>query len=240
MSEDQEEESNIYDKSDDFDETEYIASTFFNQIASLNLPKYATSQIFEFTKEFTDSLLNLVNNTLAINKGFDNDSVNLLEIKTCKLKSEFEKFNSIYKINKTLRKNIVVPKEIVIGHRTEQIFNSETKTYFEKNVPSTFMYIPILETLNKIVNDEFTKQLIFRENKNLEPNILYDLCDGSYLQNHPLFTNQSNLQIQLYFDEFETTNPLGSKTGIHKLGGLYFILRNIPPYLNACLKNIYI
>lgn len=41
------------------------------------------------------------------------------------------------------------------------------------------------------------------------------------------------LQIQLYFDEFETTNPLGSKKGIHKLGCIYFILRNLPPKYNG-------
>lgn len=46
------------------------------------------------------------------------------------------------------------------------------------------------------------------------------------------------LQIQLYLDEFETANPLGSKKGIHKLGCIYFILRNLPPKYNSVLQNI--
>ena len=43
-----------------------------------------------------------------------------------------------------------------------------------------------------------------------------------------------------FFDEFETANPLGSKKGIHKLGGIYFTLRNFPPKLNSCLINIHL
>ena len=40
--------------------------------------------------------------------------------------------------------------------------------------------------------------------------------------------------------EFETANPLGSKKGIHKLGCIYFILRNLPPKYNSVLMNIHV
>ena len=48
------------------------------------------------------------------------------------------------------------------------------------------------------------------------------------------------LQIQLYFDDLETTNPLGSKTKVHKLGAVYFCLRNIPARFNSSLENIHL
>ena len=48
------------------------------------------------------------------------------------------------------------------------------------------------------------------------------------------------LLIQLYYDDFETANPLGSKKGVHKLGCIYFILRNLPPKLNSVLMNIHL
>lgn len=48
------------------------------------------------------------------------------------------------------------------------------------------------------------------------------------------------MQLQSFFDEFETANPLGSKKGIHKLGGIYFTLRNFPPKLNSSLINIHL
>jgi len=44
----------------------------------------------------------------------------------------------------------------------------------------------------------------------------------------------------VYYDEFETANPLGSKRGIHKVGALYFVLRNLPPKFNSRLMNIHL
>lgn len=66
-----------------------------------------------------------------------------------------------------------------------------------------------------------------------------DFCDGKYYRHHPLYSKSKNaLHIQVYYDDFETSNPLGSKQGIHKLGSLYFTLRNLPPHLNSSLMNI--
>lgn len=45
------------------------------------------------------------------------------------------------------------------------------------------------------------------------------------------------LQVQLYYDDIETTNLLGSKKGIHKLGCIYFTLRNLPPKCYSVLMN---
>lgn len=68
-----------------------------------------------------------------------------------------------------------------------------------------------------------------------------DFCDGSYFKSHPLFlSNKFALQIQLYYDDFECVNPLGSKKGMHKVGCLYFILRNLPPRVNSALLNIHL
>lgn len=58
---------------------------------------------------------------------------------------------------------------------------------------------------------------------------------------HPLYSKHKNaLQIQLYYDDFESANPLGSKQGIHKIGVIYFILRNFPPKMNSSLMNIHL
>ncbi|KAJ0069992.1 hypothetical protein NL108_018603 [Boleophthalmus pectinirostris] len=57
---------------------------------------------------------------------------------------------------------------------------------------------------------------------------------------HCSLSKKNSLQIQLFFDEFETANPLGSKHGIHKIGCIYFILRNFPPKINSALMNIHL
>ena len=61
------------------------------------------------------------------------------------------------------------------------------------------------------------------------------------MKTHPLFSNENYaLQIQLFYDDFETANPLGSKKGVHKLLGIYFTLRNFRPKLNSSLDNIHL
>ena len=45
--------------------------------------------------------------------------------------------------------------------------------------------------------------------------------------------------IQLYYDDFETVNPIGTKTGLHKLGGFYFNILNCGRKHNSKLDNIF-
>lgn len=52
-----------------------------------------------------------------------------------------------------------------------------------------------------------------------------DFCDGDLYKSHPLFLEDPcALQIQLYYDEVEVCNPIGSRRGVHKLGLFYFIV----------------
>lgn len=68
-----------------------------------------------------------------------------------------------------------------------------------------------------------------------------DYCDGTQFAYHTLYSTHSFfLQIQLYFDDLETTNPLGSKTKIHKIGAVYFCLRNLPVEFNSSLANTHL
>lgn len=45
--------------------------------------------------------------------------------------------------------------------------------------------------------------------------------------------------LEVFYDDFETTNPLGTKTGVHKLGGFYYVIKNLPSCYNSCAPNIY-
>ncbi|KAA0712534.1 hypothetical protein E1301_Tti019070 [Triplophysa tibetana] len=83
-------------------------------------------------------------------------------------------------------------------------------------------------------------QKMYKQSSGLQGK-MQDYCDGAQYAGHPLYQNHSNaLQIQLYFDDLETTNPLGSKTKIHKMGAVYFALRNVPSENNSVLSNIHL
>lgn len=61
---------------------------------------------------------------------------------------------------------------------------------------------------------------------NLNGDLMGDFCDGAnYAQSELFLQDPCALQIRLYCDEVEVTNPIGSKVNIdiHKLGMDYFV-----------------
>ena len=63
----------------------------------------------------------------------------------------------------------------------------------------------------------------------LPGNKLGDYCDGELFFNSELFQEDPCvLQIQLYYDEVEVCNPIGSKAKKHKLGKEYTHMYVLP------------
>lgn len=101
------------------------------------------------------------------------------------------------------------------------------------------MYVPILATLESIFKSKHMAEML--KNSGPSDSRLRDISDGSFLKTHPLFsTERHTVQIQMFYDDFEVANPLGSKRGIHKLGAIYFTLRNLSPKGNSFLANIHL
>ena len=46
--------------------------------------------------------------------------------------------------------------------------------------------------------------------------------------------------LQLYFDELETANPIGSRATIHKIGCFYWCLKSLPPWLNSDMRYTFV
>ncbi|KAK0150716.1 hypothetical protein N1851_008186 [Merluccius polli] len=136
--------------------------------------------------------------------------------------------------------SIVDPVDKVLGTRFENRKNRSTGTYDQVVVTDTFSYVPILEILRSIFCNPHVFSLLKLGHVSKD-GVYSDLDDGLYIKNHPLFsTDKHALQIQLFYDDFETANPLGSKKGIYKLGAIYFTLRNFPPKLNYSLTSIHL
>jgi hypothetical protein len=64
--------------------------------------------------------------------------------------------------------------------------------------------------------------------------------DGDVFKTHPLFSKEPSIRINLYYDDLEVANGLGSKATIHELGVIYFVLDNLPRKINSQLHNIYL
>ena len=54
------------------------------------------------------------------------------------------------------------------------------------------------------------------------------------------FQGKVVIPLFLYFDEFEINNPLSTKVGIYKIGGLYFSLACLPPKFSSLIQNIFL
>lgn len=130
--------------------------------------------------------------------------------------------------------------EYVLGVRYDVHKDKTTGLYGQVPVNDKFVYVPILGTLKSMfTNSELCH--FFQQVKSQQDGIYRDINDGLYSKKHVLFGQKEHaLQIQLYYDNFETANPLGSKKGIHNLGCVYFILRNLPPKINYVLMNIHL
>ncbi|XDV45398.1 hypothetical protein PO909_013506 [Leuciscus waleckii] len=154
----------------------------------------------------------------------------------------FSDFNTDTKWRKYFSEKwgVVEPTEIHLGVRYDTRKNKISGMYEQIPVNDTFIYIPLLKTLEFIFrNNEYSPSNLIQEKR--QSDTYRDLCDGQYYKNHPLYSIHSNaLQIQIYYDDFETANPLGSQHGIHKLGCLYFVLRNLPAHINSSLMNIHL
>lgn len=159
-----------------------------------------------------------------------------------KLKNPFTPLDSEAKRNKHFLEKwgSAEPIEKVLGSRFDSRRNKTTETYDQVIVTDKFTYVPILETLKMIFNNSEFKDMLKLRAKTKE-GVYTDLKDGTYFKNSPLFSVEEDaLQIQLFYDDFETANPLGSKKGVHKLGAMYFTLRNFPPVINSSLVNIHL
>lgn len=157
------------------------------------------------------------------------------------LENPFTILNSEYKRSKfmTDKWEIVEPVECVIGSRFDTRRNKKTGTYDQVVVQDKFMYIPILSTLQSIFKSQYVAEML--QSSATSDSRLRDICDGSFFKSHPLFsTEKQTIQIQMFYDDFEVANPLGPKRGIHKLGGVYFTLRNFSPKWNSFLANIHL
>ena len=66
--------------------------------------------------------------------------------------------------------------------------------------------------------------------------LLGDYCDGELFKNNQLFKDDPTaLQIQLYYDELEVCNPLGTKAKKHKLGKNYMSMHTaFKIFLQVC------
>lgn len=82
---------------------------------------------------------------------------------------------------------------------------------------------------------------------NTDNSLLYDnkvytnVCDGTIWNSiRQYYDGQIVIPLFLYYDDFETGNPLGTAAGIYKVGALYGSIATLPPQYASSLENIFL
>lgn len=99
------------------------------------------------------------------------------------------------------------------------------------------MYVPILQMIQVLFKN--TDILSKIREPNSEPGYYVSYRDSSHFhENRLLSTEDLHLAIQLYIDELEIANPLGTSRKVHKLFAVYWVLTNVPPKYRSALHTI--
>ncbi len=101
-------------------------------------------------------------------------------------------------------------------------------------------YIPILGTLQiQLSSQKILNMVLNGPELSKNADVLSDFCDGTFVQNHELFSNDDTaLQILLYYDDVNLCNPLTNK--IHKITLFYYQLANIHVEYRSKLNSIHL
>ncbi|GFV98825.1 uncharacterized protein LOC106175700 [Trichonephila clavipes] len=157
--------------------------------------------------------------------------------------NSMQNFNSKYKILKSFKANhrYIDPVEVFLGSRYEQKLS---KDGIPQQIPrkDTCQYISIAETMRHIISiDGFINLFqVYKLDKSTRDFALCCIQDGFYYYSNPTFTAIDTITIELYIDDVELVNPLGSHTGIHKLGFVYFTIKDLPVSLQSSLGSIFL
>ena len=194
---------------------------------------------------FQDTLGALKHSMLQV---FQTHGVNTTSAEVQELCTKFSSFENPFLGIETPRQQInymvdnlmlVPPLEIALGITIDQVVDRATCGIVPKAVTETFQYIPILDVLKLVLKPHV--QNLFQNEKLCPPGFMRGYRDGQQYQQHSIFkTHPQALRLQLFYDDVEVTNPIGSNAGIQKLGLFYYTIQNLPFSINTSMNSVFL
>ncbi|XP_067616187.1 uncharacterized protein [Eurosta solidaginis] len=193
--------------------------------------------IFEGLKEFECYILN-AHKDIQMSRFEENSN-----IFRASYKSQLSKFSNKYKRENMITQSayFIQPEPRSLGGRWIMKKKRGNNSLARAFVQQHFQYIPILKRLRNLFKNELFTKLYFSNNNKCSVDLIEGFCCSDSFALSSFFQQNGNaLQIQILYDDFEVVNPLGSKKSIHKIGALYFTIRNLPYQYNSKLENIHL
>lgn len=150
------------------------------------------------------------------------------------IQSIFNDMTSTHKLNKFLLSDdsLIVPQQLTLD--TDLIPHRKGEEVIHVYRPITMQYVPISETIKKLFSiSGFYKSLSFENPSNTKS--YSHFRDGNFYKSGNF--ERDTIFINLYYDDVEVGNPLGSKAGKNKLGQFYFTIIDMPGEHLSKLEN---
>lgn len=137
---------------------------------------------------------------------------------------------SCTQVPRAIKKMALLALPINVNNITSKnsVLLSHLPMYFIVKSKKTFQYVPLLKSLQQILNCKVVLDKVLQNHRGLqdiEPVPSFELRspqDSLYFkENSFLNTEELRILLRLYVDDFETCNPLGTSRKKHKLCGVY-------------------
>lgn len=217
-----------------------LVSSFYNE-TSMNRKHVQT--IIDTTHMFLKDVLfsHLKPNVLNILRNAEDTTLYKIEQIFNLFENPFESLDSEFKRFKYFKENgtLIEPESYVIGQQT--IGKKIDSNYVIVPTNVTGQYIPVKSVLSKLfaLPDFLQEILNYMQSLSMESNGISNIIQAeSFKKLQEKYPNRIIIPLIFYYDEFEVNDPLGSQTGTHKIGSVYYSLPCIPFNTRSHLINI--
>lgn len=190
----------------------------------------------------SELIVDIKSKVLSVLRKLNSSEYSTIENMFETVENSFSSVKTEYFRTKTLLKHNVFfkPETIVVGYTKEKrnvdgndkIVMVPVQGHLlsmKKNLKYFFELPDVFKIVNNFINDSLNNK-----------EILTSFLDGSTWKNmRSKFKNQFVFPIFLYYDDVELGNPLGSHSGIHKMGCVYYTVPGLPPEYLSSLNNIF-
>lgn len=211
-------------------------------------PSMTGNNLTDMLDECEELVLSLVNHLKGKVTNFFQDR-NMIDVPEVVELIDHFSFESPFEGLRTLKDQIksleayckyIPAKEIPLNKRFDSRLDRETEMFLPTLVVNSYQYVSIIDVLTVILSNKNVKEAILTEQPS-EDGILNSSIDGKYYKSHEFFQRFPHaIRIQLYNDDIEVTNPIGSKTGVHKLSVWYYTIQNLPTHMYSASSNIHV
>jgi hypothetical protein len=204
--------------------------------------------IDNFTKFMNGRALhNVRDRILSRLRSLGESTENLLKFETDFeiLMNPFGSLNSDYRLRKQFEKggNLIPPIQCKIGEREDFRNTKDAKAKIMTKIDVTIEFIPLRLVLTKFfeIPGILSKTLEYMENLNKNVSIISNFVQGEFwLEKSQNFGHKLVIPIFLYYDDYETNDPLGTHASISKCGAVYISIPTLPPKMVSKKENIFL